>query len=431
MSTIDKFRLFSVKVGGGSGCLFQPTSESYTYVLTARHVVEGANVTQVQRELIGEDGVIHIESMDVIGEPYYHANEGIDAAILKVPFISQLPKHLRIDNLFNKTEDYYLCGFPDVRRENTSSYRHNKLTIQHQTANGYVEAEINRSVDHGEIVGQSGGGVLKLLNGSFAIAAIQKRMSVSDEAESLSRVDLVPLTLFDEIIEQKNGELSLLFPPFISSFSNLVCKTYLLAQFPMQDSRGFNLLKADLHSIASALCDEFSPEKIMDRYPTNYLLSQQEDEFKNHQSLWTALLELLTLNQMHSQRTLVLDDLPEMNKKTKLFFGTVKKNWTELIKDLCEADLSELERGGSVFVATLGDDAPTLTVAPSSLVMSISEVPQSMMSIHSTVQNLAQDIKFKHIYDIQKTIIENLELFIDANMGNIRENIINGTRNII
>ncbi|UUO22382.1 hypothetical protein FGD67_03550 [Colwellia sp. M166] len=431
MSTIDKFRLFSVKVGEGSGCLFQPTSESYTYVLTARHVVEGTNVTQVQRELIGENEVIQIESMDVIGEPYYHANEGIDAAILKVPFISQLPKHLRIDNLFNKTEDYYLCGFPDVRRENTSSYRQNKLSIQNQTANGYVEAEINSSVNHGEIVGQSGGGILKLLNDSFAIGGVQKRMSMPDDGESLSRVDLVPLKAFDEIIGQNIEELSLLFPPFIKSFSNLVCKTYLLAQFPLQDSRGFHLLKTDLHSIANTLCAEFSPEKIMDGYPTNYLLSRHEDEFKNHQNLWTALLEILTLNQIHSQRSLVLDDLPEINKKNKLFFGTVKKNWTELIKDLCEADLSELERGGNVFVATLGDDEPTLTVAPSSLVMSISEVPQSMMSIHNTVQNLAQDIKFKHIYDIQKTIIENLELFIDANMGNIRENIINGTRNII
>ena len=251
MSTIDKFRLFSVKVGAGSGCLFQPTSESYTYVLTARHVVEGANVTQVQRELIGENRAIQIESIDVIGEPYFHENEEIDAAILKIPFISQLPKHLRIDNVFNQTDDYYLCGFPSVRRENLSSYRHNKLTIQNETANGYVEAQINSSVNHDEIVGQSGGGVLKLLDDSFAIAAIQKRMSVSDDVESLSRVDLVQLKAFDEIIAQNIEELSLLFPPFISSFSNLVCKTYLLSDFPLlEGSRAFTLLQTDLHEIA-------------------------------------------------------------------------------------------------------------------------------------------------------------------------------------
>ena len=91
MSTIDKFRLFSVKVGAGSGCLFQPTSESYTYVLTARHVVEGANVTQVQRELIGENGAIQIESIDIIGQPYFHPNKEVDAAILKVSFVKTLP----------------------------------------------------------------------------------------------------------------------------------------------------------------------------------------------------------------------------------------------------------------------------------------------------------------------------------------------------
>ena len=432
MSAIDKFRFFSVKVGEGSGCLFQPTSESYTYVLTARHVVEGANLTHVERELIGENGAIEIELIDVIGEPYYHENEEIDAAILKIPFLSQLPKHLRIDNLFNQTEDYYLCGFPSVRRENLSSYRHNKLTIQNQTANGYVEAEINSSVNHGEIVGQSGGGVLKLLDDSFAIAAIQKRMSISDDVESLSRVDLVPLKAFDEIIDQNIEELSLLFPPFISSFSNLVCKTYLLSDFPLlEGSRAFTLLQTDLHEIARVLCNEFSPKKIMDEYSINYLLNDQTDELQNHQDLWTALLELLTLHQIHTGRELTMQDLPEINKKNKLFFGVVKSNWTELVKDIFKEDLSEVEHGGTVFIATAGDTTPTKTMLSPKLVSNICDVPLSKMSIHSTIKKLSDDIKFKHIYNIQETIIDNVDLFIDSNMETIRENIINGTRNII
>jgi hypothetical protein len=429
MSTIDQFRLFSVKVGAaGSGCLFQPTSEEYTYVLTARHVVEGSDVIRVERHLIDENHNQLIEGMQVVGVPYYHENSAVDAAILKVPFVEGLPKHLRIDNVFKDVKDFYVCGFPDVRNE----YRQNSLTMMNTTSRGYIEAEIDKAVDYSEIVGQSGGGILKLLNGSFAIAAIQKGMSVSDEKESLSRVNLIPLNIYDEIIEQNSSELSLLFPPFIKSFSSLVCKTYLLTQFPLpEDDRSLSLLKASLHGVASRLCDEFSPEKIMEQFPENYLLNQQEDEFKNHQNLWVALLELLTLQQMHAEKQLSLQDLPEINKRNKLFFGTVKKNWTELVKDLCKADLSVVEKGGSIFVATLGDEAPTLTVAPSSLVMRISDVPQDMMSIHSTINNLADDIEFKHIYDIQKTIIENIDLFIDANMGNIRENIINGTRNII
>lgn len=43
----DDLRLFTVKVGGGSGCLFQPLNSEYSYVLTAKHVIEGVETIEI------------------------------------------------------------------------------------------------------------------------------------------------------------------------------------------------------------------------------------------------------------------------------------------------------------------------------------------------------------------------------------------------
>lgn len=430
MNTIDNFRIFSVIVGDGSGCLFQPVSQEYTYVLTARHVVVNAELTEVHRELIDENGDIQIVTLSIIDEPYYHPNADVDAAILKVPFIDDLPMHIRINNLFKEVEGFYLCGFPDVRRDNSSAYRHNSLTMCNTKGNSYVEAEIDRAVIHREIVGQSGGGILKLLNECFAVAAIQKRMSAPDDEESQSRVDIVPLTAFDEIIAHNGQELTFLFPPFMENFSTLVSKTYSLSHYPLRDTPQFSLLQDDLHTIAHQLCEQFSPKEIKERYSTKYLLDENQD-YENHYDLWVALLELLTLKQIHSQDNLTLNDLSTINKENKLFFGTVKKNWTELIKDIFKADLSEVEAGGNVFVASAGNETPGVTRASPNLVKSIGSVPPSKMSIHSTIKKPSEDINFRHIYDIQKSIVDNYDLFIDADMENIRDRIIDGTRDIL
>ena len=38
MTGLDKLRFYSVKVNNGSGCLFQPETKDYSYILTAKHL---------------------------------------------------------------------------------------------------------------------------------------------------------------------------------------------------------------------------------------------------------------------------------------------------------------------------------------------------------------------------------------------------------
>ncbi len=50
MARINLLPKFTVKVEGGSGCLFQPINDEYSYVLTAKHVITGNNSPSIIRQ---------------------------------------------------------------------------------------------------------------------------------------------------------------------------------------------------------------------------------------------------------------------------------------------------------------------------------------------------------------------------------------------
>ena len=74
-------QFFTVKVAGGSGCLFQPLDSEYSYVLTAKHVIEGVENIEIVRQYIGNDGNKVDEILKILEIPYMHSNPNKDAAI--------------------------------------------------------------------------------------------------------------------------------------------------------------------------------------------------------------------------------------------------------------------------------------------------------------------------------------------------------------
>ncbi|KMV28990.1 hypothetical protein AB733_20225 [Photobacterium swingsii] len=328
MSDVERFRYFTVLVQNGSGCLFQPYSEEYTYVLTAKHNFDDVTNIKITRQIFDENDVVQIETLTAIGEPFFHPNEDIDAAIIKVEKVECLLPLLRISDSCVNPTDYYLCGHPKSR-EGNDSFRKNKLTALTKKHLGYVEGEINKSVTHSEVVGQSGGGILKYINDSHFIAGIQKKMSAQDDDEILGRVDFMPLSFFDEIVDHFPGELEKIYPAYISSFFELIGDTYQLEDLAISTKE---LIKSELQGVASDLCQEFSPGKIIELYKNAYLIKNESYDSIYNTKLWVGFLELLVLNQIHANEQLKIIDLKEINKKNRLFFGTVEKKWAEVMK---------------------------------------------------------------------------------------------------
>lgn len=204
MNHLNKLHEFAVKVAGGSGCLFQPETTEYTYVLTAKHVIKDLVKISITREVNSKP---RVQSLVIIGKPYFLDNSDEDAAIIKIKYIKDLSPLYIIDNSNETDIKYYFIGHPGVRRKNKSSYRPDPISEILPRTDGFYEAIVMPVAIQKEIEGKSGGGIIGVKNNEYFLAGIQSNMSANRTRETLGHVDVMPLSVFDKIIERYSEEL--------------------------------------------------------------------------------------------------------------------------------------------------------------------------------------------------------------------------------
>ena len=402
MTRKDLLPKYTVKVEGGSGCLFQPINDEYSYVLTAKHVILGNNQPLIIRQTLDEYDNLINETLNIIGTPYIHTNENKDAAIVKVQKVEGFEPLLRDDLSSENRNGYFLCGHPNSRVNNAYSFRDNKLEIQNKKQHGYFEAELNRVANRDEIVGQSGGGIIKIEESCFLLAGIQKQMSAPDGVEQLGRIDFMPLSFFDEIIEENQNDLSKLFPPYIGSFDRLLNEIFPLPNMTVKKS----LIQNELQRIAAQLCDDFSPTTILEMFGEHFLIHGTEKSIIHHKKLWLSFLEILSINQLHSINNITLNDLKDLHKKRKLFIVDSDK-WTKKIEDIYKTNLSDVEKGGSIVICATNETETTKTeITSEEILFNISAIPDEN-NISCTVGKPFEDLRLINIFKFQSHIIQN------------------------
>lgn len=166
---MSKLASFIVKVEAGSGCLFQPMCGEYSYVLTARHVVEKAkSPISIIKQNLGANGILTEQTFNAIGQPFLHPDTtNIDAAIIKIARIpGELEELLAMLDPLDGSVGFTLAGHPRSRQDSEYSYRENGLTPLVRKQYNYIEAELEKVALYKEINGQSGGGIFHLTRGS-------------------------------------------------------------------------------------------------------------------------------------------------------------------------------------------------------------------------------------------------------------------------
>lgn len=422
----DDLQLFTVKVAGGSGCLFQPLNSDYSYVLTAKHVIEGVENIEIIRQYIEIDGNKVDETIEILETPYLHSNPNKDAAIIKIKKIDGIESLLRADLNALEKDNWYLCGHPDSREANDFSYRKNKLKIENPVEL-YIEGEIERNVNHSEVVGQSGGGIIKTEGSCFLLAGIQKKMATTDEEESLSRIHFAPLTFFDEVIEENETNLSPLFPPYIGTFSILLQEIFPFPNLLIKQE----LVRNTLLSISKNICLGTNPDKIIKEYGNKFLVNGTPDHIIYHKSLWKSLLEFLTIIKLYEE-TQDFDNLTNIHKKRKMLIVDTD-NWIKKLEEIYRSDLSEIEKGGSIVICATNEKVPSLLEITTDLfeVLTDITVPVEDMIISNTVQNPFVDLKLINIFKFQHHIINNATELLGMNSINSKTKIKELTNGII
>lgn len=429
MARIDLLSKYAVKVEGGSGCLFQPIDDGYSYVLTAKHVIGNKNSPSIIRQVINENGTLANESIEIIGTPFLHSDENKDAAIIKVKKIEGIDSLLRNDLSSENRDEYYLCGHPSSRRNQNDSFRPDEITILQKKEGNYIEAKSKQPIVYDEVKGQSGGGILKAEETHSVISGIQSRMAAEDGKETLGRIVFMPLSFFDEIIEEHEYELSKLFPPYIGSFERLLNNIFPLVGIQVNEQKKF-LIQNELKVIAKSLCDDFTPQKLIDIYKDSLLVSGTDKGVINHKELWISFLELLSINQLHNEQKITLDELKRIHKSKKLYF-TDSKEWISKLEDIYKSDLSEVEKGGFVVVGSTIDTKPTTVELDKGYVGDICTVPSKEMNISNTVTDPFNDLTIVHIFKFQKHVIDNYKAFTAITAANSLQTIKDATKGVI
>lgn len=417
---------YTVVVNRGSGCLFQPASEDYSYVLTAKHVLNnGPNI--IERQTIDSDGNLNIEDVEIIGKPYIHPDANKDAAIIKVKPINGIDGLLRGDLPLNDNINCFLCGHPKSRDNDAFSFRENELKIEHTKQHGYIEGELSRAALHHEVVGQSGGGIIKIEESCFLLVGVQKKMATADENESLGRIEFAPLSFFDEIIANYNDELAPLYPPYVLSFKKITDEIFTLDNLITKR----DLIQNELNVIARQLCSDFSPEKILELFGNSFLAYNCNPSLINHKELWVSFLELLTINQLHADNKLTYDELTLLHKKRKLLLVDTDA-WTKKLEDIYRSDLSDVEKGGTVVVcATREKITNKVEISADELPLCDISVSLSEMNISNTIENPFEDLKLANLYKFQDHIIKNVVAYKNATGITIKKILKDETGNIL
>ncbi len=429
MARINLLPKYTVKVDGGSGCLFQPINDEYSYVLTAKHVISDNNSPSIIRQNLDENGTLIEESLEIIGEPFRHSDKNKDAVIIKVKKI-ELTEALLRDDLLNENKDgYFLCGHPNSRRNQNDSFRLDEISILQPKEHNYIESKSKQPIIYTEVIGQSGGGILKVEDSCILIAGIQSRMAAEDGKETLGRLVFMPLSFYDDIILENEDQLCKLFPPYIGSFERLLNDIFPLPYLEYKK----DIIQNELKRISKDLCEDFAPNSILEIFKDEFLVKGTDKTINIHKKLWASFLEFLTYNQLHSEKKLKLEDLKELHKKRKLFIIDTNR-WTKKINEIYSSNLSDIENGGSIVVCATNEDNPTrVEYSKEELKLLIPDIsnPIDPKNISNTVNNPFEELKLVNIFKFQDSIIKNILKYQEINVLNSRETIKANTHGIL
>lgn len=414
MSFFDKCKQCSVIVDNGSGVLFQPMTEEYSYILTAKHNLYN------DVEYDSYDKPKNIDEIKINGnnnqikDKYEH--QTLDIAILKIAkteFESPYKEFKQPDN----GDIFKFYGYPENRREQTEKINYFDLKVGHMTSYEIV-AENESYYNQDDIAGCSGGGVFKGLNNNFYLVGIECRMdSESASEENNTRLRFVFIEAFDEIIAENKEELVSLYPPYMGSFNLLMENIFLLNEY--EEKRDF--VRNRLKYLAKTYSKELSPITIKNEFENELFVNGFDINNITDSELWQMYLEFILLYIIiESKENITIDKIKEIYKKRKILFAKADR-WVDLKEEIVKSNLLGLQKNGTVFIACNGDRRPNKVQLSSNSIINITQPPQpEEMRIDQGI-DYSVDIKYKHIYAIEKLLLDNEEEFVSTTGSNIDE----------
>lgn len=419
MSFSEKCRKCSVIVDGGSGVLFQPMTEQYSYVLTAKHNLYNDTTQDSYTQPKNREDIkitLHDGSEKNILQKYEH--NSLDIAVLKIDKI-RIESPLKQFNEVKNGDAYKFYGYPEIRRQNQKvedMIQYFDLTVG-EVLRTQIVSKNEEYFEKKSIDGCSGGGVFRQDGDNFYLVGIECRMDAqATSEENNTRLRFIFIEAFDEIIGQNQSELEPLYPPYMNDFNLLVEHIFLLNDY--EEKRDF--VRNRLKYLSRTYIAKITPMAIKNKFETDLLINGFDINHVANSELWQMYLEFILLDILiDCKEDLTLEKIQEIYKKRKILFAKADR-WIELKEEILKSNLLGLQKNSTVFIACDGDRRPHKVDLKKSI-LNISRPPQlEEMKIDQGI-DYTVDIKYKHIYAIEKLLLDNEEKFVNATGSDIDE----------
>lgn len=363
----------TVKIGSGSGCVFQSMDDKSTYILTAKHLFQHKNDETGELKFIDDGSDILITFLEFDGnswndtvetfvirfEDNFFIHPKADAAILKIPYQQGYDNiHVRKKGI---KDGCHLCGFPGyLQSQSTLSSQYDSQEIQTflHSDDFFEVAQLETStINYSEIEGFSGGGLMTFdENNNVFLTGIQSRMAKEKLYLDFGKIGFVPIKYFEEIIDtyKADGKLEELLPVFLKSFGFLSQSIFNMNSGPLEKDREEFLATLLISKAGEVANSNLTPKAIKDFIDEKLLLMSHQGYWHlKRKKVWTLWFELLTILNVIKCHEHSMGDFEDLFQKFRFFYSDINYDFFGYhLQDLYKADFTGLEPGGLVVVAS-------------------------------------------------------------------------------
>lgn len=404
MTIEEKYQTISVMVENGTGVLFQPMTKEYTYIFTVKHNLQFKNTEKALVDKNKEDIVLKdnfgVKIKKKIIDIYPH--QTLDISIVKIEYL-EIPYFVNLltSHPINKI-NFNLYGYPGTRRTEKIKSRLFKLEYNNQPTEDLIVMKNSEGSPQSEIIGCSGGGVFYEEEQELYLLGIERKIDdESGREESNTSLNSIPINKFFEIIESNSNDLAKLAPPFIESFVNFIEDTFPLPNMTSNRSEVQHVLR-------KCITDKIkvSPIDFLERDDICVLRNNIKD-YTNNKLLWIMYLEFLVFCKViKDYDELNILSIEDIKSDYKFIFGK-SKEWTALIPLVMKSNLLSLKSGGTIFIACDSDRTPYKTDIVKDTLINIARKEKiGEWRINSGIDNPYDELKIKHIFNIQTKIMD-------------------------
>lgn len=424
----DEIKNYIVCINGGSGVLFQSMGVEYSYILTAKHVLEDVNsetynnlvTTHFFNPITSSYELIKLPFELEKGENYFpHSEDGVDIAIIKIPKIDNIEKIIIKEDISIDNKDYSLYGYPELRRKpigqtiNLDWMRPDlEVTILGIKENKKREADISKNQNYDELKGSSGGGIVKIFEDYLLLVGIQSEVVSIDE--TIGRIKFTPIGYFNEIVNEYPNKLTPFQPPYMNNFKFLKNEILNLEGYVGEANVETirNKLKLKVDEI------QLKPNDILKLSFKNQLLVNNENNATIlSKKLWTSWLEYLIVLQIVKNKIIDKTDVLEIFNKIRLIHSETHKDWMKIMPDIFKSDLYGLNDKGILIISTNKNPSCNIIEGKEIITNIANAFPVESFKTDNAEIHPLQQFKFMHINVFEKECIEKNQIVLNTCTG--------------